>query len=387
MQQSWKIRLFLAMGLLGVTLYFLYPSIVYFSLNERELKEVRQNKAAFSKYIPSWFPSSHIVAGLDLQGGIHMVLGIDIDKAISDKTARSLDRLVGFAKDEGIIVASLEQNGETSTLLDKGIITFNSASDLEKFKNNVLKKFSDFLYVSSNNNSVVVKMDPNAVQSIKSDAVNQTITTLNNRIDKMGVTEPSIARRGDDQIQIQLPGYDDPEQAKSMLGRTAQLQFQMCDDESTFLKDLKDLPQEGKLIESGYSRSAAGVSKDIYVEFEKDKLAVMKDYFKDKAPANLVIKFGDERNGMMRTYTLERKAALTGDDLIDARVSSGSNMDPRPGVSLTFSPIAAKIFAELTEKNIGKRMAIVLEDKVDSAPSINTKIPRSEEHTSELQSH
>lgn len=375
MQQSWKIRLFLAIGLLGVTLYFLFPSIIYFSLNESELKEVRQNKAAFSKFIPSWFPSSHIVPGLDLQGGIHMVLGIDIDKAISDKTSRSLDRLVSFAKEEGINITNLEQKGDSATLLDRGILSFSVASDVDKFKTTVLKKFTDFLYVSSENNSVTVKMDPNLVQSIKSDAVNQTITTLTNRIDKMGVTEPSIARRGDDQVQIQLPGYDDPEQAKSMLGRTAQLQFQMCDDESTFLKDLKDLPEGAKLIESGYSRSAVGVAKDIYIEFEQDKLAVMKEYFKDKAPAHLVVKFGEERNGMMRTYTLERKASLTGDDLIDARVSAGSNMDPRPGVSLSFGPVGAKIFADLTEKNIGKRMAIVLEDKVDSAPTINVKIP------------
>jgi protein-export membrane protein SecD len=375
MQDSWKIRLLLAMGLLGITFYFLYPSIVYFTLDENQLKEVRQSKDAFTKFIPSWSPSSHMVPGLDLQGGIHMVLGIDIEKAITDKTARALDRLVSFAKDEGINITSSKQTGETTTLQDKAELTFSSLTDLDKFKSSVLKKFSDFMYVSSSGNTVELKIDPSMMQSIKHDAVNQTITTITNRIDKMGVTEPSIARRGDDQVQIQLPGYDDPEQAKSMIGRTAQLQFQMCDDSNTFLKDLKDLPEGAKLIESGYSRSSAGTARDIYLEFHKDKLASIKDYLVNKVPTNLVVKYGNERDGLMRTYTLERKVPLSGEDLIDARVSAGSNMDPRPGVSLSFSPVGAKIFADLTANSIGKRMAIVLEDIVDSAPVINTKIP------------
>ncbi len=375
MQQSWKIRLLLAMGLLGITFYFLYPSIVYFTLDETQLKEVRQSKDAFTKFVPSWSPTSHIVPGLDLQGGIHMVLGIDIEKAITDKTARALDRLVSFAKDEGISIASSKQTGDTPTLQDKAELTFSSVTDLDKFKSSILKKFSDFMYVSSNSTTVELKIDPAMMQSIKHDAINQTITTITNRIDKMGVTEPSIARRGDDQVQIQLPGYDDPEQAKSMIGRTAQLQFQMCDDSNTFLKDLKDLPEGAKLIESGYSRSNTGTAKDIYLEFHKDKLASVKDYLTNKVPTNLVVKYGNDRDGLMRTYTLDRKVPLSGDDLIDARVSAGSSMDPRPGVSLSFSPVGAKIFADLTANSIGKRMAIVLEDIVDSAPVINTKIP------------
>ena len=240
MQTSWKIRLVIALLALGVATYILYPSLVYFSLNDAEIREVRQSKSAFYKYLPKWSPKSHIVPGLDLQGGIHIVLGVDLDKAISDKTARAADRLVVFAKDEGITVSSVKQTGEDPHLQDHVEITLANASDANAFKEKVVKKFSDFQLVSTKGSVISLRLIPELVQSIRHDAVNQTITTITNRIDKMGVTEPSISRRGDDQVQIQLPGYENADAAKQMLGRTAQLQFQMAADDTTFLRDLKE---------------------------------------------------------------------------------------------------------------------------------------------------
>jgi preprotein translocase subunit SecD len=380
MQKHWKLRLLLALIALGVAAYFVFPSFVYFSLNEQELKEVRQNKDAFSKHVPAWSSTSHIVPGLDLQGGIHIVLGIDLEKAITDKTSRASDRLVEYAKQEGIDIKSLNQYGDSTELKDRIEITISNEKDMSAFKENVVKRFSDFNFLTSSNNSVTLGLAPELIQSIRQDAVSQTITTIINRIDKMGVTEPSIARRGDDQVQIQLPGYDDPEQAKRMLGRTAQLQFQMLADDATFLKDLKDLPEGVKLEESGYSRPDTTAGKDIYLKFKESKLDEVKRYLADKIPPEFAVKYGtmalntlDEPS--MRTYTLERKIQLTGDDLIDAQVSMGSETNPRPGVNLSFGPAGAKIFADLTKKSVGKRMAIVLEDIVDSAPIISVPIP------------
>jgi preprotein translocase subunit SecD len=371
MQQTWKLRLSIALAILGIAFYYLYPTIVYFSLGEKEIKDVRENKDAFSKYIPSWAPKNHIVPGLDLQGGIHMVLGIDINKAITDKTARAADRIIGAAKDAGIKVESSKQSGEDLSLQDRVQITFTSAADVDAFKEKVLKKFADFVFVSAKDASINLRLDSQFTDSIRHDAVSQTIKTIINRIDKMGVTEPSISRRGDDQVQIQLAGYDDPEQAKMLLGRTAQLQFQLCDDTTKFLTTLTNLPEGVELVQS---------SNDIFLTFQDEKLNTVKEYLTDKVPSDFVVKFGKAGNGdpndkTMRTYTLQRKIPLTGDDLIDARVSPGSDTNPRPGVSLTFSHGAAKIFAELTRTNIGKRMAIVLEDIVDSAPVISTEIP------------
>lgn len=380
MQTSWKMRLPVALAALLVAFYFLYPSLVYVSLSDDELKEVRQSKSAFDKYVPSWAPTNHIVPGLDLQGGINIVLGVDLEKAITDKTARASDRLVEFAKGEGITISSLKQKGASPNLLDEVEVVLPQASDVSAFKEKVINKFSDFQFVTSSDNTVLLRLLPELAQSIRHDAVNQTVTTIISRIDKMGVTEPSISRRGDDQVQIQLPGYDDPEQAKQLLGRTAQLSFQMCADDTTFLKNLHDLPAGVELIESGYSRPDSTGGKDIFLKFAASQIDVVKAYLADKVPTEFAIKYGKlGAEGLgeqsMRTYTLERKVALTGDDLVDARVSQGSDTNPRPGVSLTFGPAGAKVFAELTAVSIGKRMAIVLEDNVDSAPVISTKIP------------
>ena len=380
MQTSWQLRMLLAFIALGIALYFVYPSFVYFSLDETALKEVRQSKSAFYSHLPSWASKSHIVPGLDLQGGIHIVLGVDLEKAITDKTARAADRLVEFAKKEGIHIASLKQRGDTPQLQDHVDITIALASDMSAFKEKVLKNFADFQFITSTENTVSLRLVPELVQSIRHDAVNQTVTTITNRIDKIGVTEPSIAKRGEDQVQVQLPGYDDPEAARQLFGRTAQLQFQMCADDATFLKDLKDLPEGVELVESGYGRPDSTAGKDVFLKFKEDKIDAVKAYLDGKVPTDYVVKYGQAGHGDLtgkewRTYTLDRKIQLTGDDLVDARVSPGSDTNPRPGVSLSFSPVGAKIFAELTGVSIGKRMAIVLEDTVDSAPVINSKIP------------
>src|SRR5688572_14344884 len=99
MQPAWKLKLFFTTCLLAFSVYLLWPTFVYFSLSEAQLREVRQDKKAFDKYLPSFAPRNHIVPGLDLQGGIHLVLGVDIPKAISDKTTRTADRLKDFAKE------------------------------------------------------------------------------------------------------------------------------------------------------------------------------------------------------------------------------------------------------------------------------------------------
>lgn len=379
MQQTWKLRLILALGFLGLAGYILYPSFVYFTLNDDQVRDVRQNKDAFKKYLPSWAPTTRIVPGLDLQGGTNLVLGIDLDKALSDKAGRSTDRLVAFAKDEGVEIKKTRQFGQTATLEDHVELFLADVSKIDEFKTKVLKKFYDFSYVSSTKESVIVKLEEAYVRTLRNEAVDQTVKTIMTRINKMGVTEPQIDRKGD-LLAIQLPGLDDPAAAKALIGRTAQLVFQMCNDETTFLKDLKDLPEGVKLVESGYGRPSGGSGRDLYLSFEESKIEEVKTYLANKTPLEVLIAFGQEGRGlaktaMMRTYALDKKIPLSGDDLVDARVSQGSETDPRPGVSLTFGPTGAKIFTDLTGENIGRRMAIVLENSVNSAPVINQKIP------------
>ncbi|MES2504414.1 MAG: protein translocase subunit SecD [Myxococcota bacterium] len=366
MFESWKTRLFFTGLLVGFAVYLLIPTAIYFNLDEAKLREVRRDKHAFAKMLPSWTIDSHIVPGLDLQGGIHMVLGVDVDKALKDRTARTAERLKDYAKEQKIAFLEIDPALKA---------TFVSKADLTAFSSFVEKKFQEVKISSEQDLALQMELDPMLVQTVRRDAVDQTINTIRTRIDKMGVTEPTISRRGGDKIQIQLPGFDNPEEAKSMIGRTAQLEFQMCDDKTDFLTTLKDLPAGVQLIRSSYGRPNGTQGKDYFLEFADAKLPEVKAYLKDKVPAENVIKYGQLGSGHMRTYTLERRVVLTGDDLIDAQVSQASDMDPRPAVSMTFSAAGARIFDELTKVNIGNRMAIVLEERVDSAPVFNSRIP------------
>lgn len=365
MFESWKTRLLLTGLLLGFAIYLLVPTGIYFSLDEKSLREVRRDKHAFNKILPTWAIDSYIVPGLDLQGGIHMVLGVDVEKALKDRTSRTADRLSDYAKDQQVKFENIDSNLRA---------TFKNREDSVAFARFVSQKFQEVKIISERDDSVQMELDPNLVQIIRRDAVDQTINTIRTRIDKMGVTEPSISRRSGDKIQIQLPGFDDPDAAKSLIGRTAQLEFQMCDDKTEFLTKLKDLPKGVELVKSAYGRPSGSQGKDIYLAFPEDKLSDVKTFLKGKVPAENQVKYGTAGPGYMRTYTLEKRVVLTGDDLVDAQVSQASDMDPRPAVSITFSSAGARIFDELTKVNIGNRMAIVLEDRVDSAPVFQVRI-------------
>lgn len=381
MQNTWTVRLLIACGLLGVASYFLYPSVVYFSLNEADTAEVRQNKNAFSKHLPGWAPESHIVPGLDLQGGIHMVLGVDLDKAVSDRARRSAGRLRAEFDEKKVGYERVDHLTDPDTGYgDRVRILFTTPEDKATYEQDIAKFFGDLSIVSSGDVEVLLRVHPDLVASVRTDAVDQTMKTIRNRIDTMGVTEPSIAKRGDDQIQIQLPGYNNPEEAKSLIGRTAQLEFMMCDDKADFLTTLTDLPSGAELRQSGFQRPDGGLGNDIYLEFTTDMLGDLRRYLADKLPPAITMKYGelgrdnDEGRSLMRTFTLRSTVELTGDDLVDARVALGSPENPRPYVSLDFSVAGGRRFGDLTTRSVGERMAIVLEDTVDSAPVINEPI-------------
>lgn len=379
MQSTWKLRLLAALAMMGGALYLLWPTFVYFGLTEEQTVEVRKDSDAFKKYIPSWAPEKHIVPGLDLQGGISMILGIDLEKAISDKTGRTADRMRGTFKEKKVSTKEVRHLADEGRG-DRVRVSFSTEKDKAVFDKDLFDYFQNLTVVDEDGLDVTFRLHPDLVKSIKNDAVDQTITTITKRIDKLGVTEPSIKKLGDDKVQVQLPGFDDPEEAKSLIGRTAQLAFMMCDDETTFLASLNDLPAGVSLRNSAYGKPNNTQGRDIYLSFEAAKLPTVKEYLRGKVPAGLVVKYGnlgraaDGEVQQLRTYTLTSKIELTGDDLVDAQVAQGGVEDPRPYAALTFSPAGGTRFEELTARSIGMRMAIVLEDTVDSAPVIQTKI-------------
>jgi len=378
MQNTVWIRLILVLGLLGLAGYVLTPTIIYFSLTPEQTREVQQDTTAFKKYLPSWAPESHIVPGLDLQGGVHMVLGVDLDKAVSDRARRISNRLRTDLEEKKIGFTAVDHLAEEGKG-DRVRVVFTDEAAARTFDKDLADIYADLSEVSRSGSTVIWRVHPDWVAKIRNDAVDQTIKTITNRIDKMHVTEPSITKRGDDQVQVQLPGFANPEEAKALIGRTAQLEFQMCDDENDFMTKLGDLPTWMTLQTSGFQRSNGGYSQDYFIEFDEEHLQEARQWFVGKVPSGTMVKYGKQfaRPGdpvKWRTYTLKADVSLTGDDLVNAQVALGSPEQPQPYVSIEFSPTGRALFGELTTKNVGKRMAIVLEDVVDSAPVINEPI-------------
>jgi preprotein translocase subunit SecD len=223
-------------------------------------------------------------------------------------------------------------------------------------------------------------MKDDAIKQLKESAVDQAVKAIRNRVDKWGVSEPTIAKRGENDILVQLPGYSNPEKAKELLGKTAQLEFKMVDDADTSLTQLKDLPAGIALDWDRYEGpGGALVSSPFLRAKDRNQLTT---FLQGKAPPGR--EFGLQKieqrvrgEGYYRTYLVDRKAGLTGEYVTEARVAFDSSPGEgnRPYVQVTFNRSGAELFGRLTAANVKKRMAIVLDDNVDSAPVIQTEIP------------
>ncbi len=366
----WRIGLVVIM--LAAAGYYLYPSYRYFTLSPAEAEQAKTSRAGFQKTLPSWASTSHIVPGLDLQGGIHLVLGVDLKKAVANKAERLSDR-IGDDLEEHNIAGLAERTDEGDH--DQIKVSFDDEAARAKFESELQQNYYELEVKSRGDTEVVLQISKEFVERVRRDSVDQAVKTIRNRVDKMGVAEPDIKKRGEDAIQVQLPGYGDPDEAKALLGRTAQLEFQMCDDTATVLEELKDLPAEVTLRTDSYRKPNGSGGRDVFLEAKE--LQTLKDAIKGKIPRHLAIKYGEIfRKGerRYRTYLLKRKIELTGDYLTDARVLPGSAEKPQPYVSLEFNAQGALMFESTTGRNIGNRMAIVLEEMVDSAPVIQDRI-------------
>jgi len=196
---------------------------------------------------------------------------------------------------------------------------------------------------------------------------------IERRIDKWGVAEAEIRKLGSDSIQISLPGYQDPEKAKELIGTTALLEFRIVDGTSSFFRDqFTKAPPD---VKAGITLESGGQLES------KDRQALLK-YVEGKAPADRQVLLecvqvpGEGKKGecnKYRTWLVEKTVALTGDSITGANANLGQQGEPE--VNVTFDQQGATDFGNLTEKNVGRMMAIVLDDNVQSAPRINEKIP------------
>jgi preprotein translocase subunit SecD len=298
----------------------------------------------FVAEMPPWLgflSDERVRLGLDLQGGTHLVLTVEVDKAVESSVERRVDDLRRELAKAGMTnVTVSRQNG----LRIRVRIPEASRGKLSE----VLKEqFPDLAAVETlgENGALAVVLELSGAEndSIRQSAVDQSLETIRNRIDQFGVTEPIIQRQGRTDILVQLPGIQDPQRAKQLIGKTALLEFKLVVD---------------------------GLSPDEYVDGKRP------------LPPGTEILHGiqmDDLGGRRKgsAYVVESRTRMTGEVLTDARVQSGQVAGDYV-VGFRLDGRGARIFEELTEKNVGRQLAIVLDNTVYSAPVIRTRIPGGE---------
>jgi preprotein translocase subunit SecD len=310
-------RLYLAITLTVLAVLILLPSIT----------------AALPDWWTSDIPTPKIQLGLDLQGGTHLLLEVKLDEAVKTQLRRVADDVKHEMKQNKLEVKSVTQDASGAVL-----VTLPSADERTAFLDLVGKTFSDMvisLVPNSTDAGPTYRMDyrPMELDQVRRNAMEQALETIRNRIDQLGVRETTIAQEGNDEILVQLPGIQDPERAKELIGKTGVLQFKLVDDGHTVSDALRDGPPPGDEI-----------------------------------------LYGPASRGGREPYLIETPVLLTGDTITDARVRPGGQLEG-PYVTVDLDERGAQIFAAITAANVGRKIAIVLDNIVYSAPVIREPIP------------
>jgi preprotein translocase subunit SecD len=302
-------------------------------------------------HLPEWWkqnlPSKGITLGLDLQGGIHLVLEVEAERAVEIVVDRQATNLSDTLADKKIPVESVKRTGPTEITV---VLASLDAKDA------VLKltddQFPTLTHRSTVDRVMIYDLKSDEAERVKKQAVTQALETIRNRIDQFGVAEPLIQQQGQRQIVVQLPGIKDPSRAKALIKNTALLEFKMLDEDHPVAKELPSKVPAGKENEV-LKESAAKIPPDDEILFERTV---------DK----------DTGRVWKTPYLVKKRAVLTGDVLTDARVQIGEFQNAY--VSITFDNTGAKLFDRITAENVKKRMAIVLDNTIYSAPVIQERI-------------
>ncbi|MFP6741270.1 MAG: protein translocase subunit SecD [Alphaproteobacteria bacterium] len=307
----WKINLILAVCGLGIL--FAMPNL----LSEEQ-----------ADALPGWLPHKQISLGLDLQGGAHLLLEVDADSVVRERLVSLEDEVRVTLRSVKVGYVNLGVSGEAVTVTLKNV-------DVDREQAVALLRDIDRnLQVSSEDSGLILlTLNRAAVAEIRESAINQSLEIVRRRIDETGTREPTIQRQGSERILVQLPGIEDPDRIKQIIGKTAKLSFQLLCPNTTVGDALMGrLPASCQLLESD------------------DEV---------------------DGNGRAIQYVVRKRVMVRGDNLIDAQASFQDN---QPVVSFSFDPVGARKFGDVTAKNIGKAFAIILDKKVISAPVIRSAI-------------
>jgi preprotein translocase subunit SecD len=270
--------------------------------------------------------------GLDLQGGIHLVLGVEVDKALENVVERTGTDIRTALEKKGI---GAQVTRQEATRLEIGLTSAAAFNDART----VLGNFPAFTIQTSDQAAgrFALALTEGEAARLRDFAVRQGVETIRNRVDQFGVAEPTIQRQGENRILVQLPGIQDPARAKALIGKTAVLEFKLIDDQVDPEKVDKQRPPPGVEILTGRQ-----VNRETKEEIS-------------------------------RRYAVRKRTLLTGDLIQTAEVRISDSGEPY--VSLTFNSTGARVFGEITEQNVGRPLAIILDGNVHSAPVIRERIP------------
>ncbi len=270
--------------------------------------------------------------GLDLQGGMHLILDVEAEKAVESTLDRYAMNLRDAFKKDNIESASADR--------DKDNIVIN-LSDAAKIKDveKIISEISDLEKISGSSDAgkIAYRITNKRRKYIEERAVEQGLETIRNRVDQFGVAEPSIQKQGDRRIIVQLPGIRDTERAVQLIGKTARLEFKLVDDDKSIEDALKGNMPEGDeiLYQRASDESTGAVSK--------------------------------------KPFLLKKEVIMTGDSITNAEVRIDTQYN-EPYVSIEFDKSGTQLFGKITRENVKKRLAIVLDDNVYSAPVIQEEI-------------
>jgi SecD/SecF fusion protein len=314
--------------------------------------------------MPSWWEtyiSRGLNLGLDLKGGMHLVLEVDLEQAIKnelDRTARSLNTIADRQK------IGLKVDEVTKETLP---VTLIKASDQGAF-DKLIKDYFPKLQMKgpkplNGGQAYTLTLKPEEIAAFKDQTLSRSLEILRNRIDQFGVTEPVIVPQGSEQIVVQLPGIQDPTRARQLIRQTAQLEFKLVDDETPVsLEELINQAEKEGRLQDRYDRGQVNQA------------------LKGKIPPDTEVYYETRADPETRRKTkipllLKKKVLLTGDRVQEARV--------RPDVTeiavvVTFNAEGGQEFDRITRDNVKRRLAIILDEVVRSAPVIQERISQGE---------
>lgn len=282
-----------------------------------------------------FLPANKVQLGLDLQGGTHLVLEVKVDRAIENSMERMRSDMIRVVREKGVSGVTVEREGLQLQVRA-------SAASSEQMRGLLKSEFGNLIEAKSPQTvegatTFYLTLSKEEIRSLRDYAVDQSLETIRNRIDQFGVSEPIIQRHAENNILVQLPGIQDPERAKEIIGKTALLEFKLVEENVDVGNAIKTGPPPGRQVLYGQPVRGEGI--------------------------------GAEKEA----YVVESRAMMTGEYIQDARVRPAEQLQGA-SVELVLNATGARLFEQITAANVKRRLAIVLDGRVYSAPVIQERI-------------